>query len=119
MSASREAPMDAWIDYAKCSGLLDAEGVAPDSARAQTAWNAYTAAWNAATRAATSAHSAREAQESQPEPPLSVARIAHIGDSYPWEISLVWHVAVPDLKARGVVVDALLYVDPLAAKEQQ
>jgi hypothetical protein len=59
MSASREAPMDAWIDYAKCSGLLDAEGVAPDSARAQTAWNAYTAAWNAATRAATSAHSAR------------------------------------------------------------
>lgn len=49
------------------------------------------------------------------EPPLPVARIAHI-DAWPSPvISLVWHVATQDLEARGVVVDALLYVLPTPA----
>lgn len=50
------------------------------------------------------------AQAAPSEPPLSVARIAHIGDGESPVISLVWHVATRDLEARGVTVDALLYV---------
>jgi hypothetical protein len=52
-------PMDAWVDYAKRSGLLDESGVAPDRAKAQTAWFAYTAAWNECARQAVEAERER------------------------------------------------------------
>lgn len=45
----RGEPVDAhseWTDYAKRSGLLSADGVASEPARAQTAWNAFSFAWN-------------------------------------------------------------------------
>jgi hypothetical protein len=44
--AAEREPMDEWIDYAKRSGLLDEHGVATDRHKAQTAWFAFTYAWN-------------------------------------------------------------------------
>lgn len=39
-------PYSEWADYAKRSGLLNDDGVASEPARAQTAWNAFSFAWN-------------------------------------------------------------------------
>lgn len=39
-------PIEEWADYAKRSGLLDADGIATDRSKAQTAWFAFSFAWN-------------------------------------------------------------------------
>lgn len=39
-------PIEEWTTYAKRSGLLDSDGIATDRSKAQTAWNAFSFAWN-------------------------------------------------------------------------
>jgi hypothetical protein len=39
-------PHSEWTDYAKRSGLLNDDGIACEPGRAQTAWNAFSFAWN-------------------------------------------------------------------------
>jgi hypothetical protein len=47
-------PNKAWTDYAFRSGLLNEGGIAPNPVQAQTAYYAFTAAWNAAVSASRS-----------------------------------------------------------------
>lgn len=48
-------PMDRWVAYAKRGGLLDENGIAPDRMKAQTAFYAFSEAWNESHRAVVAA----------------------------------------------------------------
>lgn len=50
---------------------------------------------------------------------LPVARITDIGPGLHPEISLIWYVMTDNLEAGGIVVDALLYVQPVAVQHPQ
>jgi hypothetical protein len=64
-AASSLRPMTSWVAYAKRAGLLNDEGIAPEPMKAQTAFFAYSAAWNEAVRACRAAMTAESEAASE------------------------------------------------------
>lgn len=77
-------PTDEWIAYATRSGLLNERGVAPNPMQAQTAWFAFTYAWN---RSYEFNRAALAAIQPTAAPPVTPKHIEEIKDILLWPVT--------------------------------